>query len=87
MGRKETFALSGNECVVALGQLGFVVTRREPGQTVMRQFNRIVVVPDVLELSTSLLDRILRDADLSYGALLRAIDELPTDPELCVIEA
>ena len=87
MGRSETFALSGTECVVALGQLGFVVTRREPGQTVMRRLGRIVVVPDVLELKSTLLDRILRDADLSYGALLRAIDELPTDPELCVVEA
>jgi hypothetical protein len=85
--RQETFSLSGSECVIALCQLGFAVMRRLPGRTVLTQRGRFVIVPDVLTLPTKLLDSILLEADLSFATLVRALDEVPTNPELTVMES
>ena len=78
----DTFALSGSECVVALCGLGFEVVRRQPGLTMLRRNRRLVLVPDVLILPKSLLDAILTDADLSFAALISALDDVPTNPKL-----
>jgi hypothetical protein len=67
--------------------LGFIVVAREPGRTLLRSGRHVVIVPDFLRLPTTALDAILREADVSYPTLLRAIDELPTEPELRVLEA
>jgi hypothetical protein len=85
--RSRSATLSGAECVIALWQLGFEILRREPGRTILRGGHRFVVVPDVLVLPAEVLDRIIVEADVSYGALLRAIEEVPTEPEISVLEA
>jgi len=85
MVRSDTFSLSGAECVVALCQLGFAVVRREVGATLLGRAGHVVVVPDRLVLPASALDGILSAADVSYGALLRVLDDLPTQPELTVL--
>jgi hypothetical protein len=87
LGRSDCVNLSGAECVVALWQLGFRIVRREAGRTVLRRGQRLLVVPDVLELPSAVLDRIMDEADVSYSALLRVLEELPTLPELTVLEA
>jgi hypothetical protein len=81
----DTFALSGNECVVALCQLGFSVARRGPGLTILRSARRMVLVPDMLVLPKEALDAILAEADLSFQSLVRVLDEIPTNPELSVL--
>jgi hypothetical protein len=78
----DTFALSGNECVVALCELGFEIVRRQPGLTMLQKERRLVLVPDVLVLPKTLLDSILAEADLTYFSLLLALDEIPTNPDL-----
>jgi hypothetical protein len=72
--------------VIALARLGFEIVRRQTGSTLLRCRNHLVVVPDLLRLPTAILDRILDQADISYAVLLRCIEELPTDPELTVLE-
>jgi hypothetical protein len=86
MVRSDRFALSGAECAFALCSLGFVVVRRQPGRTIMRRGAHLVFVPDRLSLPTSVLDRILQEADVPFAALIAAIEELPTEPELHIIE-
>jgi hypothetical protein len=86
MGGSDTFSLSGVECVIALCGLGFEVMRRQPGLTILRNDRRIVLVPDILVLPRSVLDVILDEADLSFSALMRVLDEIPTNPELRVLE-
>jgi hypothetical protein len=83
----ESFAISGAECVVALCSLGFAVIQREPGRTLLRSDGHLAVVPDRIRLPPAALDTILRDADVSYLTLLRAISDPPTEPELRVLEA
>jgi hypothetical protein len=87
MFRSDTFALSGAECVLALCALGFTVVRRQPGGTILRAGSHVLVVPDMLILPTRVLDTIIADADVSYSTLLGAVEDLPTEPELSVIEA
>jgi hypothetical protein len=87
MFRSDTFALSGAECVVALCALGFAVVRRQPGGTILREGSHLVVVPDLLILPGHVLDTIIASADVSYASLLGAVEDLPTQPELSVIEA
>jgi hypothetical protein len=86
MPRKEHFTLSGAECVVALGALGFVVIRSEPVGTILRRREQFVIVPDFLELPQSVLNRILTQTGLDYASLLASIDDLPTEPDLRVLE-
>lgn len=86
MSRPDTFAISGAECVVALCQLGFAVVRRDAGRTVLRSMRSTVIVPDRLVLPRSVLESIVVRAQISYGALLRALEDLPTQPELAVLD-
>jgi hypothetical protein len=85
MTRSDTFALSGAECALALRQLGFDVVHREPGRTLLQRRRHLVIVPDVLVLPASVLDAIIEGADVSYEALLSAVEDAPTQTELrCV---
>jgi hypothetical protein len=80
MGGSETLALSGRECVEALCQLGFSITRKQPGLTMLRNERRIVLVPNVPVLPKSMVDAILAAADVSLYAVLDALDAVPTRP-------
>jgi hypothetical protein len=82
MVRESTFSISGAECVVALCQLGFVVAQREPGRTVLCSRRSLVIVPDRLELPPDVLDAIVVGARVSHDTLLRALEDLPTQPDL-----
>lgn len=86
MARSNTFTLSGAECVVALSALGFEIVRREPGRTIMRTRGRIVVIPDLLVLPSTMLDAILASAEVSALEFFRYVEEMPTEPELAVLE-
>lgn len=86
MTRTDTFAVSSAECVLALGQLGFVVLRREAGRTVLASERAIVTVPDVLVVSPDLLRSILATARVSYDAFTRKLEELTTQPELTCLD-
>jgi hypothetical protein len=86
MSRPDHFALSGAECVIALCSLGFAVVRRQPGRTILRRGKHLVFVPDHLSLPTAVLDTILAQAEISCASLLDAIEDLPTEPELHVLE-
>jgi hypothetical protein len=86
MGGSETFSLSGAECVIALCELGFEVARRQPGLTMLRKERRIVLVPDVLVLPKRMVDAILADAGVSLYALLHVLDEIPTNPDVRVLQ-
>ena len=87
MVRRDTFSISGAECVVALCQLGFVVAQREPGRTVLCSRRSLVIVPDHLELPADVLDAIVGGARVSHADLLRAIADLPTQPDLPCLSA
>ncbi len=87
MARSDTFTLSGSECVGALCALGFEVVRREEGRTILRTRGRIVIVPDLLVLPTTVLDAILASAEVSWLDIFRIVEEIPTEPELSVLEA
>jgi hypothetical protein len=63
------------------------VIQREPGRTLLGSDGQLGVVPDLIRLPPAALDTILRAADVSYLTLLRAIGDLPTEPELRVLEA
>src|SRR4051812_3998364 len=82
MTRSETFAISSAECVLALGQMGFVVVRREPGNTVLASERAIVRVPDVLVVSPDLLGGILVTARVSHADFFQVLEELTTQQEL-----
>jgi hypothetical protein len=86
MGRADSFEVSGAECVIALARLGFQIVRRQTGATLLRCRQHFVLVPDLLRLPATILDRILAEADISYAALLQCIEELPTEPELTILE-
>jgi hypothetical protein len=85
--QSDSFAVSGAECVVALCQLGLVVARREPGRTILRSGQSIVVVPDLLVLPATVFDTIVDCARVSHAALLSVLEDLPTQPELRCLEA
>ena len=65
--------MSGADCVRALEASGFNVRARSSGITTLVRGGRMVVVPEVAELTADLLHAILRSAGLSmtelYGAL------------------
>ena len=86
MTRPDTFAISGAECVFALSELGFVVVRREPGRTILRNGRSMVIVPDRLVLPRMVLEAIVERAKVSHGALLSVLEDLPTQPELPRLE-
>ena len=85
MVRSDSFSLSGAECVVALCELGFAIVQRQAGATLLGRAGHVVVVPDRVVLPSSALDGILSAADVSYGAMLRVLEDLPTQPELPVL--
>jgi len=74
--------ISGAECVLALILDGFKVRRRAPGSTVVERDGRIVVVPDALVLTESVLDAILSDAALTHETFVTLLSEEPTMPEI-----
>jgi predicted RNA binding protein YcfA (HicA-like mRNA interferase family) len=65
--------MSGADCVRALEASGFKVRARSGGITTLVRVGRMVVVPEVSELTADLLHAILRSAGISmtdlYGAL------------------
>ena len=62
--------LTGLECIEALGRGGFLVRYRNNTVTVLERGSRMVVVPDVAQLSPTALGGLLHSAGLSYGAFL-----------------
>jgi len=87
MSRPRTFAISGDECVAALRRLGFDVRRLERGRTILHRSGHLVVVPDELALTPSVLDGLLDEVDLSYESFLRLLEEAETEPELAALDA
>lgn len=75
-------AVSGAECVEALQQASFVVRSRSASATVLEHGARIVLVPDVAMLTPESLERVLREAGVSYEEFLDLLSESPTDPDL-----
>lgn len=61
--------VSGQECVRALGKVGFVLRRQEGSHLILRRAEPFaqVVVPDHRELDRGTLRGILRQAGLSVG--------------------
>jgi hypothetical protein len=86
-GRADHFEVSGAECVIALSALGFVVVRRNPGQTILRRKGQFVLVPDYLRLPRPILTQIVTDAGLDYASLFATMDELPTETDLPILDA
>jgi hypothetical protein len=80
------FEISGAECVIALSALGFVVVRRQPGRTLLQRKGQLVFVPDYLKLPGPVLTKIVTEAGLDYASLFAAMDELPTEPDLQVLD-
>lgn len=62
--------LTGFECIEALGRAGYEVRYRNNTVTVLERGSRMVVVPDVAELSPAALSGLLQSAGLSYAAFL-----------------
>jgi len=62
--------ITGLECIEALGRAGYQVRYRNIAVTVLEHGSRMIVVPDVAELSPSLLASVLQAAGLSYSAFL-----------------
>ena len=73
-------AVSGEECIAALKQGGFVVCRQNAETTTMRRGDREVIVPDVDFLAPDDLRALLRDAGVAYTDFLDLLSETPTDP-------
>jgi hypothetical protein len=65
--------LTGVECVEALGRAGYLVRYRNNTVTVLERGSRMIVVPDVKELSPSALSALLQAAGLSYAAFLELL--------------
>jgi hypothetical protein len=82
MTRCDTFGLSGADCAEALQHLGLERVHTHDGATVLRRGRRLVVVPDACGLSGPILQEILACANVSLEDLLRALDDIPTEPEL-----
>ncbi len=80
----ELAALTGLECIEALGRAGYQVRYRNNTVTVLEHGSRMVVVPDVAELSPTALGAVLQSAGMSYAAFLgllastNAADDLRT---------
>jgi hypothetical protein len=74
--------ISGAECVVALILAGFRVKRRAAGRTVLMRGAQVVVVPEVLVLSRTILEGILSDADITHDRFLALLAEETTRPDL-----
>ena len=79
--------ISGAECVLALVLAGFQVKRRAAGTTVLARRGQLVVVPEVLILSTALLDAILSDAELTHDRFLALLAEEQTRPDRRTLES
>ncbi len=62
--------LTGLQCVEALGRGGFLVRYRNNTVTVLERGSRMVVVPDVVQLSPAALGGLLQSAGLSYAGFL-----------------
>ena len=62
--------LTGLECIEALGRAGYQVRYRNKTVTVLEHGSRMVVVPDVVQLSPAALSGLLQSAGLSYAAFL-----------------
>lgn len=72
--------LMGIQCIEALGRAGYVVRYRNNTVTVLERGSRMIVVPDVKELSPSALSALLQAAGLSYAAFLELLaSENPAD--------
>jgi hypothetical protein len=78
----ETFGLSGAECAEALQQLGLDRVRVQDGATVLSRGDQLVVVPDAVLLPAPVLHAILARANVSLDDVLRALDDIPTEPEI-----
>lgn len=65
--------LTGLECIEALGRAGYTVRYRNNAVTVLENGSRMVVVPDVIQLSPSALSAVLQSAGLSYAAFLELL--------------
>jgi hypothetical protein len=65
--------LTGIECVEALGRGGYQVRYRNNTVTVLERGSRMVVVPDVAELTPAALSGLLQAAGLSYAAFLALV--------------
>jgi hypothetical protein len=74
--------ISGAECVLALILAGFRVERRAAGRTVLMRGDQVVVVPEVLVLSRTLLESILAEAELTHDRFLELLAEETTRPDL-----
>ena len=82
---RDTFALSGFECAIALQRLGVELVRREDEWSVLRRGRRFIVVPHALALPSAILEEILSRAGLTLDAMLRGLDDIPTEPDLRTI--
>jgi hypothetical protein len=65
--------LTGIQCIEALGRAGYGVRYRNNTVTVLERGSRMIVVPDVKELSPSALSALLQAAGLSYAAFLQLL--------------
>lgn len=65
--------LTGVECIEALGRAGYTVRYRNNAVTVLEHGSRMVVVPEVKQLSPSALGAVLQAAGLSYAAFLELL--------------
>lgn len=63
--RVDSQKVSGSRCVERLLRLGFSVSRRMPGVTVLKRGDRRVAIPDIASLDTNMLRAILRSAQVS----------------------
>ena len=79
---RSTFGVSGTECAAALQRLGLELVRCEDECSVLRRGSRFVVVPHAIALPIAILDEILSRADVSLDAMLRGLDDIPTEPDL-----
>ncbi len=79
---RDTFGLSGTECAAALQRLGLELVRCEDECSVLRRGRRFVVVPHAVALPTSIIEEIISRADVSLEAMLRGLDDVPTEPDL-----
>ena len=68
-GRVEVSRLTGAACVARLRDLGFEIVRRSNGIIVLARGDRRVAVPDVAHIDETMLDAILRSADVALAEL------------------
>lgn len=67
--------VSGAQAIRALGRLGFAVVRQSGSHIILRNGPVGCVVPNHKELKVGTLAGILRQAGVSTGDFLRALDE------------